>query len=279
MNNTLHPCLWFNQNAKEAADFYCSVFTDAVITDENPMVVNFESAGQKFMCLNGGPEFAFNSSISIFVLYESAAELEKTWFKLLEGGSALMALDSYEWSEKYGWLKDRFGVNWQLYVGKMEDVGQKYTPSFMFAGKQNGMAEKAIGFYTSVFENSSVSGIMKYGSGESEAEGNVKHAQFSLGKSVFMAIDSGLPHDASFNESISLVVECDTQAEIDYYWQKLTEGGEESMCGWLKDQFGVSWQIVPSILGELMSDPERSQRVVNAFMKMRKFDIETLMKA
>ena len=82
-----------------------------------------------------------------------------------------------------------------------------------------------------------------------------------------------------FNEAVSFVVECDTQEEIDYYWERLTEGGEEVQCGWLKDKFGVSWQVVPTILGELMSDPSRSQRVVNAFLKMKKFDIEKLLSA
>ena len=94
-----------------------------------------------------------------------------------------------------------------------------------------------------------------------------------------MAMDSFMQHDFNFNEGVSLVVECENQAQIDHFWSKLTEGGEESMCGWLKDKYGVSWQIVPSILGKLMSDPERSQRVIAAFMKMKKFDIETLMNA
>lgn len=243
------------------------------------MVVNFESAGQKFMCLNGGPQFSFNASISFFVLYESEQELEKAWNMLSEGGTVMMPLDQYEWSAKYGWLQDRFGVNWQLYVGKMEDVGQKFTPSFMFCADQNGMAEQAVQFYTSVFENSSVNGILKYATGDDDTEGNVKHAQFSLGNQVFMAMDSSLPNQSGFNEAISMVVECETQDEIDYYWNTLTEGGQESQCGWLKDKFGVSWQIVPNILGTLMSDPVRSERVVRAFMQMKKFEIEKLLNA
>jgi predicted 3-demethylubiquinone-9 3-methyltransferase (glyoxalase superfamily) len=140
MKNSMHPCLWFNGNALEAANFYCSVFTNSKITVNTPMVVNFELNGQKFMGLNGGPHF-------------------------------------------------------------------------------------------------------------------------------------------TFNEAVSFVVECDTQEEIDYFWNKLTAGGSESMCGWLKDKYGVSWQIVPRILSQLMSDANRSQRVVQAFMKMKKFDIATLLKA
>jgi len=279
MKNPIYPCLWFDGNAKEAADVYCSAFQESFITDSNPMVVSFESAGQKFMCLNGGPQFKFNPSISLFVLFESVAELDHAWEVLLEGGSVLMALDKYPWSERYGWLQDRFGVNWQIYFGKMEDVGQKFSLSLMFSGVQNGRTEEAIQFYISVFKDSGISGILRYENEENETDGNIKHAQFNLGRQVFMAMDSSFSHEADFNEALSLVVECETQDEIDYYWEKLTTGGEEGKCGWLKDKFGVSWQIVPSILKSLMSDPAKSEKVMNAFLKMKKFEIEELLNA
>lgn len=140
MKNPIYPCLWFDGQAKAAADFYCSVFKNSKVTSENPMVVIFDLDGKKFMALNGGPMF-------------------------------------------------------------------------------------------------------------------------------------------KFNEAVSFVVDCETQEEIDHYWSKLTEGGSESQCGWLKDKFGVSWQIVPAILGQLMSDPERAPRVIQAFLKMKKFDIEKLKNA
>jgi predicted 3-demethylubiquinone-9 3-methyltransferase (glyoxalase superfamily) len=140
MKNPIYNCLWFDGQAKEAAEFYCSIFENSNITVDTPMVVNFELNGRKFMGLNGGPQF-------------------------------------------------------------------------------------------------------------------------------------------KFNEAISMVVDCETQEEIDYYWSKLTEGGEESNCGWLKDRFGMSWQIVPTILGELMTDSTKAQRVMQAYMKMKKFDIETLKNA
>lgn len=279
MNNLIYPCLWFNGNAKEAAKFYCSVFKNSTITSENQFVVTFESSGQKIMCLNGGPEFSINPSISFMVLYESEQELDMAWNTLLEGGSVLMPLDKYDWSRRYGWLQDKFGVSWQLYFGKMEDVGQRITPVLMFTGEQNGKAEEAIKFYTSIFEDSSIAGILRYHSEDNEIEGNIKHAQFKLGNHVFMAMDSSMTHQFTFNEAVSLVVECDTQAEIDYYWLRLTEDGEESMCGWLKDRYGVSWQIVPSILDKLISDPEKSERVIHAFMQMRKFQINELVNA
>ena len=140
MNYPVYPCLWFDGQAKAAAEFYCSVFKDSKITADTPMVVSFELNGKKFMGLNGGPMF-------------------------------------------------------------------------------------------------------------------------------------------KFNEAVSFVVDCETQEEIDYYWNKLVAGGTESQCGWLKDKFGVSWQIVPTVLPNLLSDPDTAQRVVQAFMKMKKFDIEKLINA
>lgn len=279
MKNTIYPCLWFDGNAREAAEFYCKVFKNTVIKDDNQLVVTFESHGQKFMCLNGGPHFKINPSISFFVLCETKEEVDSTWKSLSDGGEVLMKLDKYDWSERYGWLNDKFGVSWQLYYGKMEDVGQKFSPMLMFTGQQNGKAEEAIHFYTSVFEGSGVNGILKYEKGKNKAENAVVHGQFNLGKHVFMAMDSDQEHHFGFNEAVSLVVDCETQQEIDYYWGKLSVVPEAEQCGWLKDQFGISWQIVPDILRQLMSDPERAPRVTQAFMQMKKFDIEKLKQA
>lgn len=274
--NKIYPCLWFDGNASEAADFYCRIFNNTTITSENNFVVTFESSGQKFMLLNGGPYFKINPSISLFVVFENENELDAAWNQLMEGGFELMPLGNYEWSQKYGWVQDKYGVNWQLSYGKYSDVGQKFTPSFMFTGEQNGRAEEAVNYYTSVFNDSKIVGILKYAKDDHDKEGNVKHAQFVLNGQVFMATESSHPHNFGFNEAFSIVVECDTQEEIDYYWNELTKGGEESQCGWLKDKFGVSWQIVPSVLEKLMLDPEKSQKVMDAFMKMKKFEIEKL---
>ncbi len=279
MKNLIHPCLWYDGNAKEAAEFYCSVFDNSRITSENHMVVNFESSGQTFMCLNGGSQFKLNPSISFYVICETEEEVDLIWKKLLNGGSVLMPLDKYPWSKKYGWVQDKFGVSWQLSFNKLEDVGQKFTPVLMFTGNQNGKAEQAVNFYTSVFKNSEIVGILKYSEEENEVVGNVKHAHFRLGKQAFMAMDSSKPHSFGFNEAISLFVNCKTQDEIDYYWNKFTDEGEESQCGWLKDKFGISWQIVPVILEDLMSDPSKSGQVVNAFLKMKKFEIDKLIQA
>ncbi len=140
LNHSIYPCLWMDGNAKEAAEFYCSIFSNAIITSVNPLVVMIEINGAKFMLLNGGPKY-------------------------------------------------------------------------------------------------------------------------------------------KFNEAVSFVINCDSQFEIDYFWEKLCEGGEESMCGWLKDKYGVSWQVVPAIIGELFADPQRAERVSEELFKMRKLDIEKLKNA
>jgi predicted 3-demethylubiquinone-9 3-methyltransferase (glyoxalase superfamily) len=279
MNRNIYPSLWFNGNAREAADLYCSVFPQFTISGENPLVVNIASRDQQLMLINGGPEFTPNPSISFFAVFDSVEELEKAWDKLLEGGSVLMPLDAYPWSIKYGWLQDRYGVNWQLHHGKMAETNQFIIPALMFNGEQNGRAGEAINLYTSVFKESALTTVERYQEGEQDITGNIKHARFSLGRFTLAAMDSSMPHPFAFNEGVSFVVECETQEEIDYYWDKLSEGGSESQCGWLKDRFGVSWQVVPSILPQLMADPARSGRVIQAFLKMKKFDIATLLKA
>lgn len=279
-NNIIYPCIWFDGNAREAADFYCSVFGDAIITSENQMVVTFESSGQKFMCLNGGPGSKINPSVSFYVICETEEEIDTLFRKLLEGGSELMPLSKYEWSRKYVWLQDKFGVSWQLSYGGVEKINKKISIMLMFPGEKAGRAETAINFYISVFGGKShILDINRYTNDDNDTPGTIKHAEFKLGDQAFMAIDSSYMHKFGFNEALSIVVECETQEEIDYFWDMLTKGGEEVQCGWLKDSFGVSWQIVPTVLASLMNDPSRSDRVVSAFLKMKKFEIEKLLKA
>lgn len=279
MQHNIYPCLWFDGNAKEAATFYCSIFNNSKITINNGMVVMFEIEGKKIMGLNGGPMFSINPSISFFVTCQSNEEIENIWNMLIDGGSAMMPLDKYPWSEKYGWVKDKFGMTWQLMLGAMPAVGQKITPSFLFVGGQYGMAEKAMKYYTAVFPNAAINTLQLYKAGAPQPEGKLEFGQFNIGQENFIAMDGFGEHKFQFNEGLSFVVECDTQEEIDNYWNTLTHGGSESQCGWLKDKFGVSWQIVPSILSKLMSDSEKAPRVIQAFLKMKKFDIETLLNA
>jgi len=142
-------------------------------------------------------------------------------------------------------------------------------------------AEEAALFYTSVFKNSKITAVSRYGKEGFEfhrqKEGTAMVVAFEINGQSFTALNGGPVF--KFNEAVSFQVYCDSQEEIDYYWNKLTEGGEESSCGWLKDKYGLSWQVVPSVLLQLMSDPARRGRVTNAFMQMKKFDIAKLEQA
>lgn len=277
MQHNLHPCMWMNGNAKEAASFYCSLFANSLITTDTPMVVKFRVNDQSFMLLNGGPQFQLNPSISFSVICETDEEINTLFAKLSENGKILMPLDKYPWSERYAFLQDKYGMAWQLIKGKYSDVNQKITPCLLFVGNSFKKAEAAMKFYTQVFPQSVVEGILLYPPESGEAAGAVQHAQFKLDDKVFMIMDGAGNHAFAFNEALSFVVECDTQDEIDHYWNQLTaDGGEESMCGWLKDRFGVSWQIIPKKLSQLMTDTEKSSRVMQALLKMKKLDIATL---
>lgn len=240
------------------------------------MVVTFELSGQKFITLNGGPQFKPTAATSFFVVLEDKAEVEKVWKQLNEDAFVFMPLDKYDWSDLYGWAQDKFGVSWQIALGRVSDVhNQKFVTTFMYCGEHQGKAEAAVNFYASVFPDASVEGILKYPEGSS-TPGQVMHSQFKLNGVVFGAMDSGVPQPFTFTEGMSNVIECDTQEEIDYYWNAFTKEGKESMCGWCQDQFGVWWQVIPTILESLMSDPARAGKVTEAFMQMKKFDIRTL---
>jgi predicted 3-demethylubiquinone-9 3-methyltransferase (glyoxalase superfamily) len=280
MKETITPCLWYNGQAKEAAALYCSVFTDAKITAQSPIVTAINVSGHSITLLDGGPMYKPNPSISFFYICEKEDELKNIWTAFSKEGTVLMALDKYPWSEKYGWINDKFGISWQIALGNISDVGQKITPCLMFTGKQYGKADDAIAHYSSIFKNVKVDGILRYGPNElPDREGKVKHAQFALNDQKFMIMESAAPHNFTFTEGISLTIHCETQKEIDYYWEKLTESGAESMCGWLKDKFGVSWQIIPTVLNKIMSDPAKAGKAAQAFMAMRKLNIEQIVQA
>ncbi len=292
------PHLWFDKEAKEAAEFYASIFPESKVTNITTLhntpsgdtdVVSFELWGQKFMAISAGPLFKFNPSVSFFVNFDPSREenarkkLDAMWEKLSEGGTALMPLDKYPFSERYGWLQDKYGLSWQLILTDPEgDPRPPIVPSLLFVGDLCGKAEEAINFYLSVFKNSKQGLIARYPKGmEPDKEGTVMFADFMLENQWFAAMDSAHEHNFSFNEAVSFMVSCDTQKEIDDYWEKLSAVPEAEQCGWLKDKYGVSWQIVPIAMDEMMSKgtPEQINRVTQAFLKMKKFNIESLKQA
>jgi predicted 3-demethylubiquinone-9 3-methyltransferase (glyoxalase superfamily) len=286
------PHLWFDKEAKDAAQFYVAAFggnsqVKHVSTLHNTPsgsvdIVSFELAGYEFEAISAGPLFKFNPSVSFHVKCRTKDEVDAMWAKLSPGGTALMELGTYPFSERYGWLQDKYGLSWQIiYVANDESV-QRVTPVLMFTGNVCGRAEEAVNFYTSVFHDAKVATILRYGKGEEpDKEGTVKYANFLLEGQPFGVMDSAHEHNFHFNEAISLIVNCNTQDEIDYYWNTLSDDPKAEQCGWLKDKFGFSWQVVPVAMSEMLAsnDEKKIVRVTEAFLKMKKFDLAELQKA
>ncbi|HEY3357236.1 MAG TPA: VOC family protein [Polyangia bacterium] len=293
---TIVPCLWFDDQAEQAAGFYTKTFPDGRVTvrsrypesSDNPsgkprgsvLTVELEVAGQRFTALNGGPLFVLNPSISFFVHVDAVAEAERLFAALAAGGEPLMPLAAYPWSERYGWIKDRFGVSWQVMAGGRAAGAARIVPCLMFAGPQHGRAEAALQTWARVFPGGRVERLERYAAGEGPA-GTIKHGRVAVGGQELIAMDSHVAHGITFNEAISLQVMCQDQGEVDRYWTALSEGGEPGPCGWLKDRFGVSWQVVPSGIRDWMTstDVAARDRAFAAMMAMTKPDIAALQAA
>lgn len=285
------PHLWFDKEAKEAAAFYSSLFENSEILSSNIIknpppyddaeIVTFQLAGQKFVSISAGPYFKFNPSISLMVTCSTSIEVEKLWKSLSEGGIELMPLGEYPFSKKYAWVQDRFGLSWQLMFDENRQDDQKITCNFLFSDNSCGKAEEAVRYYTEVFENSEIGLINKYVQGEAQSsKAKVNFASFILDGIKLSAMDNGYDVDYNFNEAFSLIVNCKDQYEIDYFWDKLSADPEAEQCGWCKDQFGVSWQILPSTWESIQFDgtKEQIQRVSEAIMSMKKLDLDKLEK-
>ena len=292
MSAAIVPCLWLDGQAEEAARFYTRIFGDGRVlatshypeSADNPsgkprgsvLTVEFEVLGRRFTALNGGPQFAINPSISFFVHSDTPAGTDTLWAELGQAGKVLMPLDKYPWSERYGWVQDRFGVSWQVMTTQRAPEGARIVPCLMFSGTQYGRAEDAMKAYKAVFPDSRVVQLERYGA-ELPAEGKVMHSRFVLAGQQLIAMDGHAAQRESFNEGVSLQVMCENQAEIDHYWERLSAGGQPGVCGWLRDAFGLSWQIVQRIADWVASrDTQANDRAFQAIMGMRKVDIAAL---
>jgi len=292
------PHLWFDTEAEEAANFYCSVFPDSRITNITTLydtpsgdtdVVSFELGGYRFQAISAGPLFEFNPSISFMINFDPSQDdherqgIDRVWDNLIEGGKALMPLDEYPFSKRYGWVQDRYGLTWQLiYTDPEGEKRPLIIPSLLFVGDVYGQAEEASDFYLSVFEGARRGAIARYPAGmERDREGTVMFADFQLEGQWFAAMDSAREHSFGFNEAISFMVFCEDQQEIDSYWEKLSAVPEAEQSGWLKDRYGLSWQMVPAVMDKMMQDqdPQRLARVTEAFLRMKKFDVAALERA
>ncbi|PJJ43985.1 putative 3-demethylubiquinone-9 3-methyltransferase (glyoxalase superfamily) [Glutamicibacter mysorens] len=281
--------LWMQGNADEAGEFYARALPEATTEIESrypsegllefqqplagkPLTVSLWVRGTKITLINAGQEFKPNPSISIILVFNTGQResLDATWSALMEGGAALMPLDAYPFSTRYGWVNDKYGVSWQLMeTSELVEPRASVIPSLMFGGAAQNRAAEAIEFYGQVL-GAKLDSAVPYGEPtESATAEALMYAQFTLGADCVAAMDSGVPQDFSFTPGVSLEWPCDGQAEIDRVWDALSAVPEAEACGWLTDKFGVSWQIVPSNMGELMERPGAFENM----LKMKKLVI------
>lgn len=274
------PHLWFDKEAKEATAFYVSIFKNSKINSSYVLhtpygdndVVNFEIGDYEIATLSGGPMFKLNPSISFMLNISKKEELDILWAQLIEGGKILMPLQEYPFSKWYGWVEDRFGVSWQLMLTDPAGEPRPFiVPAHLFSGK----AKEATDFHLSVFKNSKRGTLALY------PEGNVMYTDYALENQWFASMDAPEAPAFTFNEAFSLIIRCADQAEMDYFYEKLSAVPESEQCGWVKDKFGISWQVVTPNLDEMLmkGTPEQVARVMDVLMPMKRLDIELLEKA
>lgn len=218
MSQKITAHLWFDKEAKEAAEFYTSVFKgkgsgikNITTLHDTPSgsvdLVTIGLAGHEFTLISAGPLFKFTPAVSFLVACGTKGEVDALWGMLRKGGKELMELGAYPFSARYAWVQDRYGLSWQLMLMGDRKPRQKIIPTLLFVGSTCGKAEEAIRFYTSIFNHAKVGEILRYGKDEKpEREGTVKHASFTLEGREFAAMDSAHKHLFSFNEAISLKI-------------------------------------------------------------------------
>ncbi|NLA55831.1 MAG: VOC family protein [Corynebacterium humireducens] len=261
------PTIWFNRNADEAAEFYADVFPDTLVDARVPhpesgetLTVDVLIDGYRVTLLNGGPEFGPTPAISFFVNFDPSrmedarGALDRLWNRLTDGGIVLMPLDRYDFSEHYGWVADRFGVNWQLMLTDPAGEPRPYIiPNLMYGGQ----ARQAVDDYAALFPGAQVGTRVTY-----PDSGEVMFSEFQLYGEWFTAMDSAVEQPFTFTPGLSLMVNAHGQEEIDRLWNGLSAVAALERCGWLQDRYGVSWQIVPDNMAELMARPGAYQRML-----------------
>lgn len=262
MTQTLTPCLWLGPHADQAVPFYVDAFAHA-----HPAGSQLHHLGQvptwrlgdtEFMAIADSREFERTPAHSFFVNFdpsidpEAREHLDILWERLSDGGQVLMPLDTYPFSPHYGWIQDRYGFSWQLMLTDPAGEPRPFiVPSLLFTAGLFGRAEEALRRYADVFEPGRIGTLATY----PDNPDAVMYAEAQLGETWLAAMDAGEPADHPFTEAVSFMVSCADQAEIDRMWAALSRVPEAERCGWCKDEFGLSWQIVPDGLGELLQRP------------------------
>ena len=282
------PHFWYDHEALEAATLYVSLFENSslnstqVLTDAasaNNMIVDFTLAGMNFNAISAGPYFKLNPSASLMVACKDKEDLDRLYAALSPGGKVLMPLDVYPFSPWYVWFEDRYGLSWQLILDEDPLNTPRIRPCLLFGDGVLGKAEEFISSCLEIFLSANKGLVSYYGPNEAQAENSkIKYAELNLDGFPLVVMDHGFMDDFTFNEAFSLIVVCKDQEEIDYYWEKLSYEPEAENCGWLKDIFGFSWQIVPADMNEILfsGTDEEVKRAAEAILQMKKLDLEKL---
>ncbi len=291
MVQKITPNLWCDGNAREVAEFYTSVFPNGSITGGSlypqskedgladfqldlagkDLVVSFTIADLEFTAINAGPEFKPTPALSFLVNFDPSRDehahehIDAIWHRLIEGGEALIEIGEHPFSKRYGWVQDKYGFSWQLILTNPDGEPRPIIiPDLMFGANVQNRAEEAMNYYASVFENSIVNIIARYNEERSPVvKDSVMFGEFKLEDQWFAAMDSAVTQSFAFNEAVSLSIACRDQDEIDYLWSKLSSDPDFEQCGWCKDRFGVSWQIVPSGMDSLMQKPGAYEKMMH----------------
>jgi len=288
------PSLWFDHVAAEAANFYAEVLPGATVTDTQyypteglldfqqefagkELTVEFEVQGYRFVAINAGPEFRVNPSVSFMLNFDPSRDerarehLDEVWAALSDGGSELMPLGEYEFSPHYGWIQDRYGVSWQLILTDAAGEPRPFViPNLLFGGSAQNRAGEAMEYYTSVFEGARTGDVWRYPDAVGPAPaGGIMFGELNLFGQWFALMDSAVEQDFTFNPGVSLMLQCEDQEQLDRYWHELSAVPEAEQCGWLVDRFGLSWQVVPATMRELMQAPGSFEKL----MAMKEIEI------
>lgn len=290
MTQKIVPNIWFAGNAGEAGEFYTTALprTSAHVAmhypDElpdfqkglegEPVIVDLDVAGFRITMINSDDTVRPTPSISFMLNFDplmfdgdadaARTALDETWAALSDGGQALMPLGEYPFSPHYGWVQDRFGVSWQLMLTDPTGDPRPFViTQIMFSGDVQDRAREAVDLYLSLFDDTAYGTVVAYEQASgTAAAGSIMFGEFRIGEQWFSFMDSNVRHEFGFTPGVSLEIRCADQAEIDHFWNVLSAVPDAEQCGWLVDRYGVSWQVVPENMDELLAKPGAYQRML-----------------
>ena len=282
MDQRIIPAIWCDAADDEAARFYADVFREGSVVEQAPgLAATVSIHGFRLSLINGGDQYAPNPSISCILNFDpllfggedqARAYLDEL-YERLSGGGVLMELGEYPFSPRYAWVRDRFGMTWRLMLTDPAGEPRPFIlPSFMFGGTTHANAEEATEAWIALFDDARRGALRRYEEGGPMEAGTVMFTDFTLRGTWMAAMDSGAFHDFTFTPGVSMIVSCRDQEEIDRYWSGLSAATQAERCGWCVDRWGVSWQVVPHNIAELMADAATREKI----LQMGKIDLACL---